>query len=182
MATAPISRLLFFVFLISFIPPARSMGLITYSRDLGNSVCNFTAMEEAKEKEIRTLKHTLKLEHSRTPSLTLNVTEQWNEKLFADPKNRLAMAAFGNSKSLDRVLMSHDAISSASNVFNVKIPIEGSPVTNQAGSGRCWIFAATNVLRIGFMKNYNLSSSEGFQLSQGSRSPLSFRSSRLLIE
>lgn len=47
--------------------------------------------------------------------------------------------------------------------FSVKIPFEGSPVTNQRQSGRCWIFASTNVFRVAIMKKYNL---KEFQLSQ----------------
>lgn len=47
--------------------------------------------------------------------------------------------------------------------FNTKIKLEGSPVTNQKSSGRCWLFAATNVFRVAIMKRYNL---KDFQLSQ----------------
>jgi bleomycin hydrolase len=47
--------------------------------------------------------------------------------------------------------------------FNVKIPIEGAPVTNQNASGRCWLFASTNVFRVAIMRKYNL---KEFELSQ----------------
>ncbi|KAL9055939.1 MAG: hypothetical protein Q9162_003235 [Coniocarpon cinnabarinum] len=47
--------------------------------------------------------------------------------------------------------------------FDIHIPVEGSPITNQKASGRCWLFASTNVFRIPLMKRYNLSE---FQLSQ----------------
>ncbi len=47
--------------------------------------------------------------------------------------------------------------------FNIKIPLEGSPVTNQRSSGRCWLFASTNVFRIALMRKYNL---KEFELSQ----------------
>lgn len=47
--------------------------------------------------------------------------------------------------------------------FNVKIPHEGSPVTNQRSSGRCWIFAACNVFRVAMMDKYNI---KDFELSQ----------------
>lgn len=40
--------------------------------------------------------------------------------------------------------------------FNVKISLEGAPITNQRASGRCWLFAATNVFRVAIMKRYNL--------------------------
>lgn len=48
-------------------------------------------------------------------------------------------------------------------VFNVKIPFEGGPITNQRSSGRCWLFASTNVFRVALMQKYNL---ESFELSQ----------------
>lgn len=48
-------------------------------------------------------------------------------------------------------------------IFNVAIPHEGSPVTNQRSSGRCWIFASTNVFRVAIMKKYEL---EKLELSQ----------------
>ena len=41
--------------------------------------------------------------------------------------------------------------------------LEGTPVTNQRSSGRCWLFASTNVFRVGLIKKYKLS---GFELSQ----------------
>lgn len=47
--------------------------------------------------------------------------------------------------------------------FNTKIPFEGSPITSQKASGRCWLFAATNVFRVPIMKKYKL---ESFELSQ----------------
>lgn len=48
-------------------------------------------------------------------------------------------------------------------VFNIKIPFEGAPITNQRSSGRCWLFASTNVFRVALMKRYQL---ESFELSQ----------------
>ena len=47
--------------------------------------------------------------------------------------------------------------------FNTRIPFEGSPVTNQRSSGRCWLFASTNVFRVAIMQRYSLKS---FELSQ----------------
>jgi bleomycin hydrolase len=61
------------------------------------------------------------------------------------------------------VLSSRSAAIADIQKFNIKIPLEGSPITNQASSGRCWIFASTNVFRVAIMKKYKLSE---FQLSQ----------------
>lgn len=48
-------------------------------------------------------------------------------------------------------------------IFSDKIDLEGSPVTNQRSSGRCWLFAGTNVFRVGLIRKYKLG---GFELSQ----------------
>jgi bleomycin hydrolase len=80
----------------------------------------------------------------------------------ADSKNRLALAAL-SSNPANAVLSNRSAVISDTQKFNIKIPLEGTPVTNQASSGRCWLFAATNVFRVAIMKKYKLSE---FQLSQ----------------
>lgn len=48
--------------------------------------------------------------------------------------------------------------------FNTKISLEGSPVSDQRSSGRCWIFAASNLFRVAIIRKYNL---KEFELSQG---------------
>jgi len=77
-------------------------------------------------------------------------------------QNRLALAAL-SSNPANTVLSSRSITIADTQNFNIKIPLEGSPITNQASSGRCWLFAATNVFRVPIMKKYRLSS---FQLSQ----------------
>ena len=47
--------------------------------------------------------------------------------------------------------------------FNFSIDIKTLPATNQKSSGRCWLFAATNILREKIAKEKNL---ENFELSQ----------------
>jgi len=94
--------------------------------------------------------------------VSLNVAEQWEKELMNDPKSRLAMAAF-SSNNIDTVLKSRAAQIADQQVYNIKIPLEGLPVTNQKQSGRCWLFASTNVFRVPIMKKYDL---KEFQLSQ----------------
>jgi bleomycin hydrolase len=48
-------------------------------------------------------------------------------------------------------------------IFNLNVPVEGTPITNQRSSGRCWLFAATNIFRVPLMKAYQL---KEFELSQ----------------
>ena len=53
-----------------------------------------------------------------------------------------------------------DAIRNTTHNFSVRLP--KTPVTNQKQSGRCWLFAAANVLRFEIIKKYNL---KNFELS-----------------
>lgn len=46
---------------------------------------------------------------------------------------------------------------------SVQVETEGKPMTNQKSSGRCWLFAALNCIRIPFCKQFNL---EEFEFSQ----------------
>jgi bleomycin hydrolase len=77
-------------------------------------------------------------------------------------QNRLALSAL-SSNALQSILTSRPAVVADTQNFNTRISTEGSPVTNQRSSGRCWLFASTNVFRVAFMKKYNLKS---FELSQ----------------
>lgn len=110
--------------------------------------------EEAPPKYTPHVKH----RHHLSPA----AVQEWEKELMEDPKNRLALAAL-SSNPANAVLSSRSAFIADTQNFNIKIPLEGSPVTNQASSGRCWLFASTNVFRIAIMKKYKLSE---FQLSQ----------------
>lgn len=122
----------------------------------------------------------------RSPTnLDVSQLEDWQAKLLDDPKNRyqtqrlqfmlkkatqltrypygrLALSALSAANPRD-VLTSRAAKISDQQVYNIKIPFEGAPITNQRSSGRCWLFAATNVFRVALMQRYNL---ESFELSQ----------------
>ncbi|KAI1124208.1 peptidase C1-like family protein [Nemania abortiva] len=99
----------------------------------------------------------------RTPEeLGIQLTYDWQTKLLEDPKNRLALSALSSANPKE-VLMSRSAKIADQQVFNVRIPFEGAPITNQRSSGRCWLFASTNVFRVAIMQKYNLDS---FELSQ----------------
>ncbi|KFY08983.1 hypothetical protein V492_05730 [Pseudogymnoascus sp. VKM F-4246] len=97
-----------------------------------------------------------------TASLSLGDVWRWQEKLMDDPKNRLALSAL-SAADPKTVLQNRNVLTDNQHIFNVKIPFEGGPITNQNSSGRCWIFAATNVFRVALMKRHNL---EAFELSQ----------------
>ncbi|KAJ4386808.1 bleomycin hydrolase [Gnomoniopsis smithogilvyi] len=99
----------------------------------------------------------------RSPStLDVGQLEDWQTRLLQDPKNRLALSALSAANPRD-VLTSREAKIADQQIYNIKIPFEGAPITNQRSSGRCWLFAATNVFRVALMQKYNL---ESFELSQ----------------
>jgi len=89
-------------------------------------------------------------------------TEQYVRELLKDSKNRLGLSALSTNNP-SAILEVASAILKDNPYFNLAIPHEGSPVTNQRSSGRCWIFAATNVFRIAIQQKYDIKS---FQLSQ----------------
>jgi bleomycin hydrolase len=90
-------------------------------------------------------------------------TEQESRKVGADTEySRLALTALSAANPRE-VLTSLPAVIADQQIFNVKIPFEGGPITNQRSSGRCWLFASTNVFRVALMKRYGL---ENFELSQ----------------
>lgn len=95
-------------------------------------------------------------------TVSISTTEEWEKELMEDPKNRLALSAL-SANNASSVLTQRSAVVADTHNFNIKIALEGAPITNQKSSGRCWLFAATNVFRVAIMKRYNL---KEFELSQ----------------
>lgn len=83
-------------------------------------------------------------------------------EILTDVYRRLALSALSAANPRD-ILTSREAKIADQQIYNIKIPFEGAPITNQRNSGRCWLFAATNVFRVALMQKYNL---ESFELSQ----------------
>ncbi|KAF2840032.1 bleomycin hydrolase-like protein [Patellaria atrata CBS 101060] len=94
--------------------------------------------------------------------VSISAAEKWEKQLLEDPKNLLALAAL-SSNSAASILSSRSTTIGDTQNFNTKIELEGSPVTNQRSSGRCWLFATTNVFRVSMMRRYRL---KDFELSQ----------------
>ncbi len=82
------------------------------------------------------------------------------EEYEKDPKNKILRHALVKN-SISEVAASLDAIENYD--FNFSIDVKTMSATNQKQSGRCWIFAATNVLREIIAKKCNL---DNFELSQ----------------
>ena len=79
----------------------------------------------------------------------------------SSPSNDLAQTVLTNADMTD-VLVSRTRAIQLPHLFNIKTKQEAN-ITNQKASGRCWIFAATNLLRINVMAHYNLTT---FEFSQ----------------
>lgn len=94
--------------------------------------------------------------------ISVSKSESYIKTVLSDPKNRLALCALASDNPA-KVLEKPSAIVKDTQTFNLAIPTEGSPITNQRQSGRCWIFASTNVFRVAIMKKYKL---DKFELSQ----------------
>ncbi|PPQ93845.1 hypothetical protein CVT25_013554 [Psilocybe cyanescens] len=95
-------------------------------------------------------------------SLTLGHVSSWEASSSADPKIRLARTIFSQS-DIRSVLSSRSARIADQHIFNHVLDFKTGPITNQKSSGRCWLFATTNVIRYGIMRRLKL---KDFQLSQ----------------
>ena len=82
------------------------------------------------------------------------------EEYKKDDKNAILRHALSKTDLYDVIANADDAKDVD---FNFDIDIKTMPATNQKRSGRCWIFAATNVLREIVGKNCNM---DRFELSQ----------------
>lgn len=75
--------------------------------------------------------------YSVDPSISVSQASEWEKTLLSDPKNKLALSALlGND--IDTVVSQKTATLADTQTFNIKIPFEGAPITNQRSSGRCW--------------------------------------------
>src|SRR6266702_4591782 len=78
----------------------------------------------------------------------------------ANPANRLAQNAV-TRVTIDDVAINRDVINSTDHSLSVLL--DDWKVTDQQRSGRCWLFAGLNLLRVGAMKNMGL---KEFEFSQ----------------
>lgn len=78
----------------------------------------------------------------------------------ADPKNRLALNAV-TKNGIGPTALNRQVLPEASHTFSHVI--ETPEATDQKKSGRCWLFAGLNALRLACMENLNL---DEFELSQ----------------
>lgn len=94
--------------------------------------------------------------------LTTEKLQEWNKKFYSNAKNVLAQNVCSRVDPFE-VCLSRKSLEQTNHIFKYKVETEGKPITNQKNSGRCWLFAALNCIRIPFMKQYNL---DEFEFSQ----------------
>ena len=99
---------------------------------------------------------------SNDGTLTLKNISTWESFSHANSKIQLARTILSQS-DIKSVLSSRSARITDQHIFNNTLDFKTGPVTNQKNSGRCWIFATTNVIRYGIMRKLKL---KDFQLSQ----------------
>ncbi|KAH9034843.1 peptidase C1B bleomycin hydrolase [Lactarius pseudohatsudake] len=95
-------------------------------------------------------------------SLSLDSVSNWEAVAAASAKTQLARAILSHS-NLSSALVRRQAHVADVHVFNTELDFKTGPITDQKSSGRCWLFATTNILRYEIMKKLNL---KEFQLSQ----------------
>ena len=98
-----------------------------------------------------------------------NILSKWEDDFKSQTKNLLAQNALAKNAIVDVIAKNSVGKQSLKDryLFNITVDTIGSPahLNNQKLSGRCWIFASSNVLRTHVIKNYSLKEDD-FQLSQ----------------
>ncbi len=92
--------------------------------------------------------------------ITQELLGAWSEKYNGCPVRKLATLALSKT-DINAVSFVNKAAWEMQQKFSIEL--KTLPVTNQEHSGRCWLFAATNVLRERVAQKLNL---EQFELSQ----------------
>lgn len=88
--------------------------------------------------------------------LTPGAVQTWAAEVAARPTDQLAATVLQNHGPHTALIKREPLIKSSVNLFNNMVSPQGAPVMNQKQSGRCWLFAATNVLRVDVMRRLNL--------------------------
>ncbi|KAI9266126.1 peptidase C1-like family-domain-containing protein, partial [Sporodiniella umbellata] len=100
---------------------------------------------------------------SSSADITVSSLEKFGKLFQEDSKNLLSKNALVNNDPTSVFLNSAAVTRHDRHLFNVKLDLEGS-ATNQKSSGRCWLFAGTNIMRLAVISKYKLP--DDFELSQ----------------
>lgn len=96
-------------------------------------------------------------------SIDISQINAWNNDFQKDLNHQLASTVLKNYDADEILLDKTRLLKHYPRVFNTTVDLDGTPVTNQRSSGRCWLFAATNELRLNVARELNL---KEFELSQ----------------
>lgn len=89
--------------------------------------------------------------------ITYEELEQFEVDFDNDKTNKVAMNSVVNN-GINKSAINYEEIRNTRHDYSVKI--ETGDITNQKQSGRCWMFASLNFMRIELMKNLNLKTAE----------------------
>ncbi|KAF8844688.1 peptidase C1B, bleomycin hydrolase [Paxillus ammoniavirescens] len=118
--------------------------------------------EKALLRDTRSIDMSLSVPKSTNGSIQLSNLQAWESTAAADPKIQLARTVLAHN-NIKTTLTSREAGIAIPHVFNTEVDFKPGPVTNQKSSGRCWLFATTNVIRYEIMRKLKL---KDFQCSQ----------------
>ncbi len=96
-----------------------------------------------------------------TPEVTVDQIAAFQSAFESDPRNRQSMNAVSTT-SVAKLAIDRKRVARMDMTFSVHLP--ENKITHQKSSGRCWMFAALNTLRVVAIKNMNLG--DDFELSQ----------------
>ncbi|MCY0874783.1 MAG: C1 family peptidase [Firmicutes bacterium] len=100
------------------------------------------------------------IELERGQAITPELIEQYKTQLHQDRARRTLMNAVAKN-GVNAVALNHDSPIAMQYTFSHEI--KTGQITHQKQSGRCWLFAGLNILRVQVARNCNL---ENFELSQ----------------
>ena len=89
--------------------------------------------------------------------------EEASKNFNSDEKNKLARNAVTATK-LEDIILNRELVQKHNRVFSNYIKIKTLP-SNQKRSGRCWLFALCNMMRLKMIKAYKLHEPSDFELS-----------------
>jgi len=96
-------------------------------------------------------------------TISCNNLQKWRDMVTTNTLTRFQTNVITSVNPKTAALDRERCLQIGNHVFSIHKVKEVKPITLQASSGRCWIFAAMNVLRIGIAEELKL---EEFELSQ----------------
>eukprot|EP00474_Spongospora_subterranea_P009274 CRZ09732.1 hypothetical protein [Spongospora subterranea] len=116
--------------------------------------------------QLRSFSSKMKFDKCSTTSgsISADCLAKWNADFQSDKKNILAANSVCQSDVADVLINRNAVVLHTDAGFNTRMSYDEAKVTDQKSTGRCWLFAATNIYRLRFIKKFNLE--DNFELSQ----------------